>query len=585
MEAGSTTVTAAGQTLALARGLLGAAGGGDASERYRQALAEAMRLSIRPVAQAVLAIMAGYILVQLWFRPAQVLAVWPAYAVQVLTPALLLLAMRYPRLQARPLEVFFAAESAFTTALVLQVLSPETAIAGIAGFLAVKMMATTVFVPWRARMQYASVAYDLVLYAIALTFAPHFADEPRKLHLLAVPAVGGLLSVLGTARAERLRSALLEQTAEREAAVARLQLLLDRMPVGCIISDKNLRYVYWNRAAEQIFGYRAEEVIGQSAVEVITPPHLRELSRRGFEELMQRDYAGPLRLENVTKDGRTIVCEWNATALRNPDGSFAGMLSMCHDVTAQHHEEETRRRLLAELQEIDRMRAVFVATLSHELRSPINVILGYYDLLLEGVFGPLSPPQQEVVERIGHSARQLLELVTSTLEVSRSEAGRSALHLTMVDPASLLEEIRTETLEMQNKPGVTVRWHAEPALPLVYTDAAKLKVIVKNLLSNALKYTENGSVEISVNRVDKGIAIRVADTGMGIPSEALPHIFEPFRRLHPEHQAGGAGLGLYLVRLFADLLGARVSVASEVGKGSTFTVWVPMQPPGTLLQP
>ncbi|GIW43045.1 MAG: hypothetical protein KatS3mg077_0327 [Candidatus Binatia bacterium] len=578
---------AAGQTLALGRGLVSVLREHAQRDRYARAQEEAMRSAVPSIAWAVLLIVSAYIGVQLWLRPSQVWAVWPAYGLQLLAPLAVLAGVRTRMWERHAETLFVVGEFVFTAALVSQVLSRETAIAGIAGFVAVKVMATALFVPWRARRQYASVAFTLALYGLGLVLAPHFADEPRKLHLVAVPAVAGILSVLGVAQAARLRETLLHEAADRDLAVKRLETVLDRMPVGCIISDAELRYVYWNKAAENIFGYSSDEVLGKSAVEVVTPPHLRNLSVRGFEELAQgrNTTVGPMRLENITKDGRTIICEWNAVALTDPDGAFVGMLSMCQDVTEQHRTEQARRELVGQLQEADRMRAAFVATLSHELRSPLNVILGYHELLHEGVFGTLSTAQLEVLDRIGQAARQLLELVTSTLEVSRIQAGRAALNLRLLQPLGLMEQIRSETLELQQKDGVSVEWDLSERLPPVYTDEAKLKVIVKNLLSNALKYTEAGTVKISARAVERGIEIAVSDTGPGIPEDLLPHIFEPFRRGEVDSKKSGAGLGLYLVRFFADLIGAQITVQSTVGQGSTFSVLLPIQPPGILVEP
>ncbi|GBD27754.1 Cell-division control histidine kinase PdhS [bacterium HR30] len=583
---GHASVAAAGQTLALGRGLIAALEGPSEPERYSEAQAQAMQDAAPSIARAALAIVLVYIAAQLWIRPAQFWAAWPAYAAEVFAASLVLVGTSVSRWRRYAEAWFVAGDFIFSSALTLQLVSPETALGGVAGFTSVKMLATALFVPWRARRQYLSVAYTLALYGLALMLAPHFPEEPKKVHLVALPVIAAFLSALGTVRAARLRRTLLEETFKREAAVMRLQRVLDRMPVGCVISDANLRYQYWNRAAENIFGYKMEEVLGKSAVDVITPSHLRDLSVRGFEELAREDHVlGPMRLENVTKDGRTIVCEWSAVGLHNPDGSFGGMLSMCQDVTEKHRDEQARRELIAQLEESDRIRAAFVATLSHELRSPINVILGYHDLLMEGVFGPVSRAQQDVIERIGQAARQVLELVTSTLEVSRVQAGRTPVNLQLIYPRALLEQVRSETLEIQDKEGVRVEWRIPEGLPPVYTDAAKVKVIVKNLLSNALKYTEQGVVEIQAVEARRGVEIRVSDTGYGIPADALPHVFEPFRQFHTQTGSGGAGLGLYLVRLFADLIGAQLTVQSEVGKGSTFTVWIPLQPPGTVVQP
>ncbi len=580
------SVAAAGQTLPLGQGLVSGLEQSGGAEPYSRAQTEAMEAALPAIARAVLVILLVYVAAQLWFRPAQLWAAWPAYLAEVFAATLVLLSVRVSSLRHRAETLFGIGDFVFTSGLTLQLLSPETAPGGVAGFTAVKMMATALFVPWRAQRQYLSVAYTLSLYGLALILAPHVHEEPRKLYLVAIPAVAAFLSALGTLQAARLRHTLLERTFEREAAVTRLQRVVDRMPVGCIISDANMRYAYWNRAAEQIFGYKLQEVVGKSAVEVITPAYLRDVSARALEELARKEQVlGPMRSENVTKDGRTIICEWSAVGLRNPDGSFAGVLFMCQDVTEKHRDEQAHRELIARLEESDRMRAAFVATLSHELRSPINVILGYHDLLTEGVFGPVSRNQLDVIERIGQAAKQLLELVTSTLEVSRVQAGRTPLNLQLIHPSALLTQIRSETLEIQAKEGLQVEWEVPDGLPPVYTDAAKVKVIVKNLLSNALKYTERGVVKIAAAEARQGVEIRVSDTGYGIPPEALPHVFEPFRQFHTQSGSGGAGLGLYLVRLFSDLIGAQLSVESEVGKGSTFTVCIPFQPPGTLVQP
>ena len=258
---------------------------------------------------------------------------------------------------------------------------------------------------------------------------------------------------------------------------------------------------------------------------------------------------------------------------------------MCQDVTERYRDEEERRKALEKLQEIDQLRSDFVATMAHELRTPLNVLLGYAALLTDHTFGPLRPEQKEVIERMGQSARELLELVNSALDVSRLEAGQTPVRLQVVQPQELLQQIREETRELQEKDRVRVEWEIEPDLPPLYTDATKLKVILKNLLSNAVKYTDEGTVRVQARRRYPGVEIVVADTGRGIPEEELPHIFRPFHqvRAKPLDEPPGAGLGLYLVQRFSELLGAKIQVNSKLGEGSTFTVWLPTQPPGVLL--
>ncbi len=238
----------------------------------------------------------------------------------------------------------------------------------------------------------------------------------------------------------------------------------------------------------------------------------------------------------------------------------------------------TNARLLAELERANRLKPEFVATMSHELRTPLNVIIGYNDLLCEGAFGPLSAEQSEILRRVGNSARQLHELINSTLDLSRLETGRALLDVAEVHVPDLLRELREETRNLQAKPGLKLSWQVAPELPPLRTDALKLKVILKNLIDNAVKFTERGNVTIDAHWRDGGVEIAVMDTGIGIAPEDLPIIFEPFRQVDGSttRRYGGVGLGLNIVRHFLDLLGGRITVASTIGQGSHFRVWIPV---------
>jgi PAS domain S-box-containing protein len=239
-------------------------------------------------------------------------------------------------------------------------------------------------------------------------------------------------------------------------------------------------------------------------------------------------------------------------------------------------------RLVEELDRANRVKADFVASMSHELRTPLNVIIGYGDLLLEHVFGELSAEQHETVRRIGEQGRELLELVNTTLDMSRLEAGRVPLALDEVDLVALLAEIEVESQLVRRNPAVTVTWHVAPDVPPLWTDPIKLKVIVKNLLLNALKFTDEGAVMISAALRRDGIEIAVADSGIGIAPEMMSGIFEPFRQGdHGGIRRGGVGLGLHIVRRLLDALGGSITVESEPHVGSTFRIWVPIRPPAT----
>jgi two-component system sensor histidine kinase/response regulator len=234
-------------------------------------------------------------------------------------------------------------------------------------------------------------------------------------------------------------------------------------------------------------------------------------------------------------------------------------------------------RVVAELEQANQVKSEFVATMSHELRTPLNVIIGYTDLLLEGSFGPLVPEQVQTVQKVQKSSRELLELINTTLDLSRLEVGRVPLENVDVRLAELIDEVDGDTRGLQERSGLTFLWKV-PADLHVHTDPTKLKVVLKNLLGNAIKFTAQGTVTMEVQRRDAGVEIAVADTGIGITPEALPIIFEPFRQADASNtrRHGGVGLGLHIVRRLLDILGGTISVETEVGCGSTFRVWLPM---------
>jgi signal transduction histidine kinase/CheY-like chemotaxis protein len=234
-------------------------------------------------------------------------------------------------------------------------------------------------------------------------------------------------------------------------------------------------------------------------------------------------------------------------------------------------------RVREELERANRLKYDFVATMSHELRTPLNVIMGYSDLLSEGAFGPLTPDQTDVLRRVARSGRQLLELINTTLDFGRLEAGRLDVQVREVRLADLVRELDAETQELQQKPGVRFEWQLVARLPVLATDPLKLKVVIKNLIGNAMKFTEAGTVRVAIKARERGVEIAVTDTGIGIAPEVRPIIFEPFRQADSSttRRYGGVGLGLYIVRRLVDVLGGTITVDSAVGQGSTFRVWLP----------
>jgi signal transduction histidine kinase len=208
-------------------------------------------------------------------------------------------------------------------------------------------------------------------------------------------------------------------------------------------------------------------------------------------------------------------------------------------------------------------------------------MLGYTSMLLQGVAGAVQPQVRRQLGRIESNGRHLLTIINEILDISRIEAGRMPLQVSKVNIPELLNEVKAELEPIILRSKLTVTLHLEKQLPTLSTDRQKVKQILLNFLSNALKFTHHGGVTIAVrhNAPDRAISISVTDTGIGIATAHQDKIFEDFRQLDnsPTRAYGGTGLGLSICRRLAQMLGGHISVQSQVGKGSTFTLTLPVK--------
>ena len=234
-----------------------------------------------------------------------------------------------------------------------------------------------------------------------------------------------------------------------------------------------------------------------------------------------------------------------------------------------------------QLGDLDKLKAEFVSVASHELKTPINVIIGYLQLLEEGVYGPLTPEQQTIHKTLGVQANTLLRLVKQLLDVSRFEAGGGRLELREVRLDSLRKELETAFHVLAVQRDVTFCVEEHDGLPEeVYWDLDRINEVLGNLLSNAFKFTPHGgSVMLTIGPSDGGVRMEVKDTGAGIPAEQLPHIFEKFYQADNQGsaRAAGSGLGLAIAKQIVDAHGGSISCESKPGVGTCFTITLPIQ--------
>ncbi len=242
-------------------------------------------------------------------------------------------------------------------------------------------------------------------------------------------------------------------------------------------------------------------------------------------------------------------------------------------------------RLLTNLRAANNLKSEFIGTMSHELRTPLNAIIGYNELLGDGEFGPVTAEQRDVCGKVLQYSRQLLELIQATLDVSRMESGALPVTLGPVDVAALLAEVEAEIPVAWVKPGVRVFFESGPDVPLLQSDHPKLKMVIRNLVHNALKFTDAGAVSVHAEAdvEHDALVVTVVDTGIGISPEGQGIIFDMFRQVDgsDRRRHDGVGLGLYIVRRLTALLGGTIGVESEVGRGSRFAIRFPLRPCGT----
>jgi signal transduction histidine kinase len=235
-------------------------------------------------------------------------------------------------------------------------------------------------------------------------------------------------------------------------------------------------------------------------------------------------------------------------------------------------------RLLIELDRANQLKSEFVATMSHELRTPLNVITGYADMMLDGAYGSLPSDLRDPLLRVRKSADGLLDLVSSTLDLSRLETGRVGVEISALELPPFIDAIINEARDTLMKANVEIVNTIVTPVPIVHTDPRKLKVVLKNLINNAVKFTEEGRITVTLRSEANGILFTVSDTGIGIIADALPTIFEAFRQAAPSSKRdyGGVGLGLYIVRRLLDLLDGTVWIDSQPNVGTTVRVWLPI---------
>lgn len=317
-----------------------------------------------------------------------------------------------------------------------------------------------------------------------------------------------------------------------------------------------------NHATEQLLGWTREELIGQHYRLFATPAAVVLEEERIRQALVGEDLQGNYETEFACRDGRVVPVEGRARFLYDETGVLHGVEAIFRDISAR--------------KALEQQRADFIAILSHDIRSPLSVILGYAEMLYDEAKQRGAQDEEEMLQRLSSSALAIYALVTNYLDLSTIEAGQLKLAMLPVALNDLLGEVARQYEGEAQRRRITLAFHLEEELPLVTGDVVALRRVVVNLLHNALKFTPpQGQVTVSSIRRRAEVVVAVSDTGPGIATAEIPALFEKYRRAKKAQSIEGAGLGLFIVKTLVEAHGGWVEVQSGPGQGARFLVFLP----------
>ena len=389
---------------------------------------------------------------------------------------------------------------------------------------------------------------------------------------LCIAAVAARRALAMQARVETLQQRLLDE--------ASYHAFVDSAIEGFFRTTRNGAFLIVNPALARIYGYDSPEQLRTELTDIGQSLYVDPNRRSEFQELMAQggmvhDFISQIR----RRDGSVIWIAENARTVTDEDGQFLFYEGTVEDITVQRESEEATRRALIETQEGSRAKAAFLAAMSHELKTPLNAVIGFSDLMRQELFGPVNEPRYvSYIAHIYDNGRHLLAMINDILDLSRVESRL----LDIEDDSVCVHEAVTaawNTVIVDKASVAPIAIDVPPDLPMLRADPRRLHQILTHLLSNAAKFTPSeGRIEVRASRSkDGGIAIVVQDTGIGMEPDRIGHALEPFKQLDSQlsRRFEGVGLGLPLANALARLHGARLSIESMPAKGTAVTIDFP----------
>jgi PAS domain S-box-containing protein len=349
-------------------------------------------------------------------------------------------------------------------------------------------------------------------------------------------------------------------------------IIIANAPDPVFVSDLEGKILQANDAVSELLGFRPAEPIEQSLSKFISPEETREFTA-ALREVVARGVTRNARLNPRSASGETIPTTLNASALRDPDGRVIGAIDILRDMR-----ELDKAREAAEI--ANRAKSQFLANMSHELRTPLNAIILYTDLLRDEASDRGLDDFLPDLKKIHGAAKHLLALINDVLDLSKVESGKLELLPELFEVPAMIRDVVTTIEPLAQKNANALRVRCPEDTGAMHADLTKVRQSLFNLLSNACKFTEGGTVDLDVTREggERGwVIFQVADTGIGMTPEHVTKLFQPFSQVDPSttRRFGGTGLGLAITHRFCEAMGGAISVESRPGVGSTFTIRLP----------
>ncbi len=357
---------------------------------------------------------------------------------------------------------------------------------------------------------------------------------------------------------------------------AKFRAMFERSSIGISLANMDERIVDSNPALCQMLGYNQEELCDKRLTDYIYPEDLTtDLEYQQIVAENRDCFKKELRFQH--KDGRLVWTHISVSLICDTNNQPEFFLTIIEDITERKRTELKLLKTKEAAEVSSRAKSEFLATMSHELRTPLNTIMGLSQLLQQKMVGTLNEKQEEYVNYIYSSGEQLLALINDILDLSKVEAGKEKLTLLPLQVQDICNSVISTVCDRAFQKKLELTTKIDPEADVCIADDRRIKQMLLNLLTNAIKFTPAGKVSLTVKKVPQGMTFTVSDTGIGIDSSQFQFLFEPFKQLDSRlnRQYEGTGLGLALTRKLARMHGGDVTVESTLGEGSRFTLFIP----------